>query len=71
MPGQVQTVLFPKNEWTITEAKTWLTEHHYRHLKVDITEDFLRFRQMTPMKGGRYATVTLPNGVELVLYYHK
>jgi len=71
MPGQVQTVLFPKDEWSIAEAVAWLTEHHYRHHKVDITEHHLRFRQMTPMKGGRYATVTLPNGVELVLHYHK
>jgi hypothetical protein len=71
MHGQVQTVLFPREAFTVETAVQWLKDHHYRHLKVDITDDFYRFRQMTPMKGGRYATVTLPNEVELVLHYHK
>lgn len=67
--GKVQTVLIPKT-FTLKEALEWLEDHNYRHKKVDITEDFYRFRQMTPMKGGRYVTQTLPNGVEIVLHYY-
>jgi len=71
MSGKVQTILFPKDEWTITEAKVWLDEHHYKNNSLDITEEHYRFRQMTPMKGGRYITKTLPNGVEIVIHYYK
>jgi len=68
--GKIQTVLIPKEDFTLKEALQWLDDHNYPHKKVDITEDFYRFRQMTPMKGGRYETKTLPNGVEIVLHYY-
>ena len=68
--GKIQTVLIPKEDFTLQEALQWLDDHNYPHKKVDITEDFSRFRQMTPMKGGRYVTKTLPNGVEIVLHYY-
>jgi hypothetical protein len=68
--GKIQTVLIPKEYFTLQEALAWLDDHNYARKKVDITEDFYRFRQMTPMKGGRYETKTLPNGVEIVLHYY-
>ena len=67
--GKVQTVLVPRHEFTLQEAFDWMEDHHFGHRKVDITEDYFRFRQMTPMKGGRYVTKTLPNGVEIVIHY--
>ena len=68
--GKIQTVLIPKEDFTLLEALQWLDDHNYAHKKVDITENFWRFRQMTPAKGGRYETKTLPNGVEIVLHYY-
>jgi len=67
--GKVQTVLVPRHQFTLQEAFDWMEDHHFGHRKVDITEDYFRFRQMTPMKGGRYVTKTLPNGVEIVIHY--
>jgi hypothetical protein len=62
--SKVQTVLIPES-WSLKEAKAWLEAHKYKHSKVDITENFYRFRQRPP-GGGKYFTVSLPNGVELV-----
>ena len=67
--GKVQTVLIPKHDFTLQEAVDWLESHHFGHRKVDITEDFFRFRQMRPIHGGRYVTKTLPNGIEIVIHY--
>lgn len=67
--GKVQTVLVPRHDFTLQEAYDWIEDHHFGHRKVDITEDYFRFRQMTPMQGGRYVTKTLPNGVEIVIHY--
>jgi hypothetical protein len=63
--SKVQTVLIPES-WSLKEAKGWLAAHKYKHSKVDITENFYRFRQRPP-GGGKYYTVSLANGVELVL----
>jgi len=67
--GMVQTVLVPRHDFTLQEAYDWLEDHHFGHRKVDITDDYFRFRQMRPMQGGRYVTKTLPNGVEIVIHY--
>ena len=67
--GKVQTVLIPKHDFSLQQAIDWLEEHHFGHRKVDITEDYFRFRQMEPKHGGRYVTKTLPNGVEIVIVY--
>lgn len=63
--SKVQTVLIPES-WALKDAKGWLAAHKYKHSKVDITQNFYRFRQRMP-GGGSYFTVKLPNGVELVL----
>ena len=67
----VQSVIFPKEKFSLPKARKWLKDHHYREQKVDITEHFYRFRQMRPMKGGRYTTIALPNGVQIILHYYK
>ena len=63
---KVQSVLIPVNKFTLKEATDWLLEHKYRLRKVDVTEDFYRFRQSEPSRG-MYYTKTLPNGVRLVM----
>jgi hypothetical protein len=62
----LQTILFPRKIFTLPEAILWLTTHNHRHSKVDITQNFLRFRQMQPSSHGNYYTVTLKNGIEMV-----
>jgi hypothetical protein len=47
---QTQTVTFPKGDFTVAEAKKWLRAHHKKVNDVDITENELRFRQMSPSR---------------------
>jgi len=61
----LQTVLFPKDKFTVEKAIRWLEAHGHRHNKVDTTEHFHRFRQ-TPPTGHRFYTKKLINGIELV-----
>lgn len=62
----LQTILMPKSKFSLSEAVAWVSNHHHSHHKVDITDNFYRFRQHTPAHHGRYYTVKLKNGVELV-----
>jgi len=61
----LQTILVPKAKFSAAEAIDWVRDHQYHHHKLDITDRFFRFRQHAP-EHGRYYTVTLKNGVELV-----
>lgn len=70
MPQRVQSVLIPKDSFTLKQAREWVKTHGYTGLGVDVTEDHYRFRQMTPRKDGRYRTIELPNKVKLVLLYY-
>ena len=61
----LQTILFPRSKFTVPQAIRWLNEHRHSHRKIDITDQFLRFRQMPP-GFHKYYTKTLNNGIELV-----
>lgn len=64
--GLLQTVLVPKDKFTLTKAKTWVVSHGFKAPKVDSAANFYRFRQATPKASAKFYTVSLPNGVELV-----
>lgn len=63
----VQTILVPA-QWGIDRAVRWLDKHHYVHYKVDYAGNYMRFRQQEPIKGSRYATEVLSNGVHIVYF---
>jgi hypothetical protein len=67
----LQTILVPKSKFSLPDAIHWVRTHRFIADKVDTTDRFYRFRQMTPYPGGEYRTKTLPNGVELVTHYIK
>jgi len=67
----LQTILLPKSKFSLPDAIRWIISHRYIADKVDVTDRFYRFRQMTPLPGGIYRTRTLPNGVQLVSHYAK
>jgi hypothetical protein len=50
----------------MSEAVAWVASHKHSHHKVDVGPEYYRFRQHTPSHAGRYYTVTLKNGVEMV-----
>lgn len=45
---EVQTLLFPRVVWKRKDAAAWAKKHGFKTTKVDVTDDFLRFRQEDP-----------------------
>jgi hypothetical protein len=74
MPSYVQSVRVPKRVFASkTAAMQWVLSHGYRVVKQPHeTAAFWQFRQREPqtLSWGRFRTTTLPNGVELVVYYY-
>jgi hypothetical protein len=71
MSHYVQTVLVPRESFTIRQAARWIISHGYYAIKIDATPNYFRFRQTSPVKapGTRVRTISLPNSVKLVIYY--
>jgi len=68
----VQTILIPRDRFSLPEAYRWIEEHGYTKdyygKGVDVTTHFFRFRQKKPNHNADYYTETLPNGIEIVIY---
>jgi hypothetical protein len=62
----IQTILMPRDRFTIASAKAWLRMHGYKHNDMRLTSNFMRFMQTNPIEGNHYVTEVLPNGAELV-----
>lgn len=45
---QLQSILFKHEQWTLKNARAWLRAHSKRYGKVDVTPNYLRFRQRNP-----------------------
>lgn len=60
-PMDVQTLIFPKDGYTLSEAKAWATEHGHVAKKVDEKEDTYRLRQHEPglYQPKSFRTITL------------
>ena len=73
----VQSVIFKKEKFSVSQAKKWLKDHKYKVVKVDKTPTMLRFRQVPPIdveKQGLTVYRTKPlgdSGVDLVIAYQK
>lgn len=76
----IQSVLFPRPEYTVTSARAWLKKHGYKwDGKVDKGKNssslHLRFRQRSPAplekKGYQMRTKVLQSGIKLVVAYKK
>ena len=67
----VQSVLLKKSKFTRAQAFDWIKGHGYKADKVDITQDYYRFRQYEPVHavGLRYRTISLGDVGELVVMY--
>jgi hypothetical protein len=60
---QIQTIIFPKDRWTLARARSWLTDHDFTQDKIDETERSYRFRQLDPGQFVRIRPICLmPNG---------
>lgn len=70
---QTQSVVIPKKDFSLNEAKKWIKENGYKLTfygkPVDITVGFYRFRQMAPSRFDKksYKTKVLKNGILLII----
>lgn len=65
----IQSVKFPKDKFTVSEAKEWLKEHKFKYGKVDNRGKFYKFKQVNPNEFDNYTTNVLPNGIELIIAF--
>lgn len=63
----LQTILIPKKYFTENQAMNWLYRNGFTAKKIDITQNYYRFRQSPPNPRKHYYTVSLDDGVKLVL----
>jgi hypothetical protein len=65
---QIQTLLFPKINFTKNQAKNWAKEHEFKFGKVDETKKFYRLRQIDPSEFLKkpYGTKIWKNGIKAV-----
>lgn len=67
MKSTVQSILFRKDEYSVSEAKAWLKSHGYSFHKMDETEEYYRFRQAPPGQFRRLRTETFGKGIKAIL----
>ena len=66
----VQAIIFRRDIWTEETAKQWLEEHKYKPIKkVHITTNYLRYRLLSPTRFESYFSITLDNGIILIMGY--
>jgi hypothetical protein len=53
--SKVQTLLFPRTSFTPDSAAKWAKSHGFKSSKVDVTDQYVRIRQLPP--GGRMRTI--------------
>jgi hypothetical protein len=71
MSATVQTVLFPRDRWTIERAAAWLIDNDFVAPKVHTTPQFFRFRQRHPRAfvadTFRTLSISAAEGIEVVV----
>jgi len=73
----INSVLFPKDNWTVASGRSWLKEHKFQKdvkVNLDHRPNFITFRLNAPdymekLGYTRYITKRLTNGVEIVMAY--
>ena len=46
----VQAILFKKNDWDLQSSMKWLENNHFKPKKIDITNNWFRYRILEPME---------------------
>lgn len=49
MSGLIQSYLFPKENFTLTEAIEYAKLRNYKYNKIDVSTNYYRFRQYDPV----------------------
>ena len=62
----IQSILFKRPEWKLTECKKWLKKHKYKY-DVDKKPNHYRFRQFEPTLFKHYITKKIGDNIELII----
>lgn len=68
--SKIQSLILSKSQYpTVSSAKKKVKELGFKSSKVDKTDNTIRFRQIPPNKciQGRFATISITNGVQAVI----
>lgn len=65
----LHAILFPKDKYSLNDAKKWLDAHNYKYIHNRQTKNIWRFRIKTEIKDYKFFTKVLNNGVEMVFMY--
>lgn len=67
-PLVLQSLVFKRDQWSLSGARHWLREHAHSHADPDVLVNTMRFRQRRPQDfvAGTFRTITLANGVQAV-----
>ncbi len=63
----IQTILLPRDKFSVRAAKRWLRENGYAWHYYRTTTNFNRFMQTPDIMDAIYYTKTLPNDVQIVM----
>ena len=66
----VQSVLIPKDKYTIKQGQNWLRKHNFIYDNIDTTfPNYVHYRQVNPALLTKYSYITkvLPNGMQLAI----
>lgn len=69
MKYHIQSIILRKSKFTQREAEEWIRKHNYKLTRPDVTRDFYRFRQHTPIPNVHYRTVELGTDGEMIIGY--
>lgn len=63
---RIQSLLFSRPKYTTSSAKRWAKSHGYKTSKVDVTDRFIRLRQLAPGRFKVKRTFPLGKGIKAV-----
>lgn len=67
----IQSVLLKRSKYTLKEAIEWIHKNNYKSSKVDTTDDYYRFRQVSPtdLTDGKFKTIPLGDDGYIIVFY--
>jgi len=69
--SHVQSILIPKNKFSLNEANSWIRKHNYKLTykgkKVHVTDKYYRYRQMIPNPKLNYNVTTIDKGIKFII----
>ena len=65
----LHAILFPLSSYTVNDCLHWLRFHNLSPIHNRYTKNYHRFRIREQVKGMKFYTIKLNNGIELVYMY--